>query len=122
MEFAIVASVLVVILVMVIEVGLMSWTRSALQAAAASAARCAALGSTDCPSTTNYTVTAVQRWLFANVVTASNVTVQTNVACNTAPGKYVVVTITATNWVGAVLPTPLTRPMLTASACYLSAL
>lgn len=122
MEFAIVASVLVVILVMVIEVGLMSWARSALLAAAASTARCAALASTDCPTTTTYAVNAVQRWLFANVVSAANVTVQTNVACNGAAGKYVVVTITATNWIGAVLPAPLTRPMLSASACYISAL
>jgi Flp pilus assembly protein TadG len=122
MEFAVVASVLVVILVLVLEVGLMSWTRAALQTAAALTARCAAVGSTDCPSATNYAVTAVQNWLYANVVTAANVTVQTNVACNGATGKYTVVTITATNWIGAVLPPGLSRPTLTASACYLSAL
>jgi Flp pilus assembly protein TadG len=122
MEFAIVASVLIVILVLVIQVGLMSWTRSALQAAATATARCAALGSADCPTASTYAVTVVQRWLYANVVTASDVVVQTNVACNGASGKYVIVTITATNWVSATLPSPLRRASLSATACYISSL
>ena len=120
MEFAIVGSTLVLILVMIIEVGLMSWTNAALQAAATDTARCLAIGSTACSTPTTYAVNRVTAWLFANVVTASNVTIQTGVGCNGAPGTYTQVKIVSANWIGNITPLGLSVPLLTGSSCFVS--
>lgn len=123
-EFAICASLTVLVLMFVLEVGLMSWTKVALSAAAAASARCAALGSSDCPSVPAYAVSTVTKWLFAGSVTTSDVTVQTAVSCNGAVGKYTVVTITSSGWASQLptLPAPLSKPTLSATSCYVSSL
>ena len=124
-EFAICASLLIVVLMFVLEVGLMSWTKVALQAAAANAARCGAVGSPSCTSLPAYTVTTVETWLFPSAVLAADVTVQTAASCNGAAGKYTIVTVTSTGWASklpTVLPGPLTAPALSATSCYLSSL
>jgi Flp pilus assembly protein TadG len=124
-EFAICGSLVVLVMLFVLEVGLMAWTRVALNAAAANAARCAVLNSSACPSVPNYAVAAVQNWLFPNAISAANVTVQTGVSCNGATGKYTIVTVTSAGWatmLPSVLPAPLSTPSITASSCYVSAL
>ena len=124
-EFAICASLTILIIIVVIEVGLMSWTKVALQSAAIESARCAVLTSSACPSVPAYAVSKVQSWLFPNAITTANVTVTTGVACNGATGKYTIVSITSTAWANmlpANLPAPLTTPTITATSCYVSAL
>jgi Flp pilus assembly protein TadG len=123
-EFAVCGSLAVLVLLFVLEVGLIAWTKVALQAAAATAARCNALAASDCSGgTAAYAVTQVNNWLFANAVTAANVTVQSGAACNGATGTYSIVTITSTNWANVLpsaLPAPLSTPTLSATSCYIS--
>lgn len=122
-EFAVCGALTMLVLMFVLEVGLMSWTKVATQAAAAAAARCAAIGNTACASVPSYAVTQVGNWLFSGAIAATDVTVQSAVACNGASGKYTVVTINSTGWAASLpanLPAPLNKPAVSATSCFVS--
>jgi len=116
LEFALVSTVLMVMIFGSVELGLMMWTRGTLQAIAAQTARCAAISSPNCfnsattPPTTPQSYAAAQATalLGAGLVTTGNVTVASvsvspAAGClSTSPGTatFEIVTITVTPWIG----------------------
>lgn len=116
-EFALVASGFSVLLIGSIEVGLLLWTKNALQVTADMTARCAALGSCSAPS---YAVSLAAQWVTAEVVNTSDVTVSTTSLCQGASGgysKFTMVTVSSELWSGLLIA-PLSSVKLKASACY----
>ncbi len=84
-EFAIVGSLLVVVSFGAIDLGMILWTQGSLQAVAADAARCGAIGAAGCTSASavqTYVQTQAPTWISA--VISSNLTVNVNGAVNTA--------------------------------------
>lgn len=117
-EFALVASVLILLLTGTLSAAVLIWAEAALQSVSAQTARCSALGSSLCPSPAQYAVTLAQERLFAGVISTSNVAVTTASACNSATGKYSVVTITSSYWGGGWLSPVFKGIQLNATACY----
>jgi len=124
-EFAMVGLLFMTMLLGAMEIGLLWWLKSGVQYAAASAARCGAIGTkygttscTTAATTQSYAVTAAGNWIVANVINASNVTVTTGAAsCNgTSGGPYVTVTINSSYF--STLPPPLSGLSLSATGCY----
>lgn len=120
-EFALVASLLILLLTGTLSLALLILTQAGLQGVSAQTARCAALGSALCPSVPQYAVTLAQQRLFTGVITAANVTVTQAASCNGATGQYTAVTITSSYWGGGMLAPVFNGIRLTASACYPSA-
>ena len=117
LEFALLASVLMAMLLGGLELGLMMWTQGTLQSVAARTARCAAIGSAACPNPQQYAVNLATAWLGAGMITTGNVTVTSVTTCGTASGTFEQVTIHASGWVGAIL-FPLNAQTETTTACY----
>ena len=105
----------------IVEVGFILWTQNAMQSAATLAARCGAIGGSDCPDVATYAASAVGEWLVPDSITSSEVTVQTAASCNAAVGKATIVTITHQFWSGVTLPWPFAQPQISVSACFPSA-
>lgn len=120
-EFALVASLLILLLTGTLSLGLLILTQGALQGVSAETARCAALGSSLCPSAPQYAVTLAQQRLFTGIITAADVTVTQAASCNGAIGRYTAVTITSSYWGGGLLGPVFNGIRLNASACYPSA-
>ena len=120
-EFALVASLLILLLTGTLSVGVLILTQAGLQGVSAQAARCAALGSSLCPAVPQYAVTLAKQRLFAGVITASNVTVTQATSCRGATGHYTAVTITSGYWGGGLLAPVFNGVNVTVSACYPSA-
>jgi len=121
-EFAMLAGALIALCVGTIEVGLIFWGKSALQAAAEDTARCRAVSSSACPddaSAQTHAVNVVTQWMFSGVVTASDV--QVNPSPSPCPaGSFEAVTITTTYFADR-LPhfvAQLTNRTLSETACY----
>jgi Flp pilus assembly protein TadG len=103
-----------------IELGLLFWTRNALQMTAAMTARCAALGS--CANPTAYAQALAGNMVTANILTNGTVTVTTPSDCyatSTAYTGYTKVTISTSFW-NNVLVGPLPGTAVTVSACYVN--
>jgi Flp pilus assembly protein TadG len=123
-----VCAVLLAICFGLFDLGLVLWTRQAMQAAAALTARCAALGASACSNAQQYAVNAVAAWSMSGMVSTSNVWVQSNATCtstkgNVTAGKNTVVTITSSYWTNGLvqndwIPSSLASLTLNASACY----
>ena len=123
-EFSLLAAALIALCVGTIEVGLVFWGKSAVEAAAADTARCIAIASPACPDTStaaSYAAGVVTKWMFAGVVTAADVTVNDPVAsCSGASGSFVEVQINSSylaDWLPSFVA-PLTNKTLSATACY----
>ncbi len=127
MEFAIVASVLMLIFFAILGLCLLMWSQSAVQAAAAQTARCAAIGAPGCTSPNTpgqYAANVAAIYAFPGLIKSSDVSVQST-ATTCAPGKtgvaagsFTVVTISSVFWAASFLPPPLNQAALRASACY----
>ncbi len=117
LEFAIVGVLFVLLLLAPVEAGLMIWTGSSLQVAAAQTARCAAIGSNQCAAPQSYAASLANQWIGPGTVSASDVTVSNTTTCNSASGHFVQVTITASIWSGAMLSS-IDAPSQTATACF----
>jgi Flp pilus assembly protein TadG len=126
-EFAIVGWMLCMVTFAVVETGLLWWLKSGLQVTAAMTARCGAIGytyntsnflCTNTSTTQNYAVTTSQAWLFPNVITTGNVTVNGRVTtCNGFTGNFFSVSISSGFF--AHLPPPLGNyATLSTNACY----
>jgi Flp pilus assembly protein TadG len=103
LEFAIVSSVLVALLLGGMEVGLIMWSRGTLQSAAEQTARCAAIGSPLCTTPTSYAANLANSWLGSTMIAASQVTATSQTSCLNEPAgttMFEVVTISATPWGG----------------------
>ena len=121
-EFAVCGGLLMLLCGATVNVSVLSWAEAALQSVALQTARCAALGAAACPSPSQYALTLVTQWLYSGAVSSSEIAVSSAAACNGATGHYTVVTITAHAWSGSALVGPFAGTVLTASACYPSAL
>lgn len=117
-EFAIVGPLLMVLLLGIVEISLLGWTQAVLQLTASQTARCVGLGSTACNNPTEFAVNLASSWLYADAVTAADVTLQTDVACAGAPGHYARVVITSQFPGAALLPGIFSGGQLSARACY----
>lgn len=126
-EAAIVLSLLLPMLLGGIEIGLMMWTKGTMQSIAALSARCIATNSSNCTANATYATAALRTQNYAlNLanslvgpakITTANITVTTSTTCNSGPGQYDVVTISYSDWVGAILY-PLKGRTDTLTACY----
>ncbi|GBQ34211.1 TadE family protein [Gluconacetobacter azotocaptans] len=115
LEFAIVASVFIAMLLGMIELGLLWWTRNALQLTADLTARCDALGA--CADPSGFAAAQAGEWGLSGAV--SHISVTTPSQCHgftTTSGKFVMVQIDSGYWAG--LPPPLSGMTLQVSACY----
>src|SRR3954453_17998832 len=83
-EFAIVGSVFLLLLLGTIQVALLWWTENALQITAMLTARCAALGAPSCTTSQaskTFAVATAGRFTLANAITAANVSVTPASSC-----------------------------------------
>lgn len=119
-EFALVGPLLVLLTLGVMEMAIIGWTQVVLQLTAAQTARCLALGSSACSNPMTFAVDTANGWLFPDAVTSANVTLQSNTTCNSAPGHYAKVTVTAQFAGIGSLPGLLGGGLLSAHACYYS--
>jgi Flp pilus assembly protein TadG len=126
-EFAIVGWMLCMVMFAIVETGLLWWLKSGMQLTASLTARCGAMGYTYntsnflCTNTTttqNYAVTTAQSWLFPNMITTGNVTVNGRVtSCNGFTGNFFSVSMSS-NFL-QFLPPPLGNyTNLATNACY----
>jgi Flp pilus assembly protein TadG len=119
MEFALVSSILMLMMAGGIEVAVFLWQIGTLQSVAAETARCAAIGSSLCTNPQTYAVTLANSWLGSNVITAANVTVSTPTRCGTGTlvGTWKVVAITRPT-LSSLSFYPAIRQAVTVTACY----
>jgi Flp pilus assembly protein TadG len=126
-EFAIVGWMACMVTFGIVECSLLWWMKSGMQLTSAMTARCGAMGytfntssflCTNTATTQNYAVNASQSWLFANMITTGNVTVNGRVtSCNGVTGNFFSVSI-ASNFF-QFLPPPLGNyTSLATSSCY----
>jgi Flp pilus assembly protein TadG len=125
-EFAVVGLLLCLVTFGVVETGLLWWLKSGMQLTASLTARCGAIGyyyntsnflCTSTATTQNYAVTTSQTWLFPNMITAADVTVNGKVtSCNGFSGNFFSVSLTSGFFS---FPPPLGNyTTLSANACY----
>jgi len=119
-EFAVAGTLMIAITMGLVGAGLISWTRSGLQAAAASTARCVALSAPACAAPASYAATLAGQWVFPGIVAPADVAVTQSTSCNGAAGQYTRVTITSTHWLGSVLPLGQNNITVSVTACHLS--
>jgi Flp pilus assembly protein TadG len=124
-EFAVVGGMLCLVTFGIVETGLLWWLKSGMQLTASLTARCGAIGysyqTSNCTTTSttqNYAVATAQSWLFPNMITSGNVTVNGRVTtCNGFTGNFFSVSITSGFF--HALPPPLGNyTSLETSACY----
>ena len=120
-EFAMISAILFPLCFAIIEVGMLLWTKGALQSTAALVARCAAISSPLCTNPQTYAVNTATSWIMAGVISAGDVTVTTVANCPTgtgASGTFKKVTITSGFWATGILPPPFGSKNLSVTACY----
>lgn len=93
-EFALCGSLFLLLVIGFFELGLALWMMGALQSAAALTARCAAIGSSDCPDPQQFAVSTAQSWTFWSVISRDEVSVASSSTCNGVAGTFERVTIT----------------------------
>jgi Flp pilus assembly protein TadG len=121
-EFALVASMFLSLVLGSIALGLLWWTQNALEMTAALTARCAALG--PCPddsTVTAYANSVADNWVVSNILAGATVTTNRASSCYAgASGKYIgytQVTISIPYW-SDVFIGPFANTVLSVSACY----
>jgi uncharacterized membrane protein len=117
LEFALIAAVFIPLSLAALEAGLLLWTQGALQSTASLAARCAAIGSSNCPNVPQFVVTTAGKWVFSGIITTANVTPAPAIVC-LSHANYMKVTITCPYWAGGLLPSPFDHTTLTAVAYF----
>ena len=117
-EFALLAPVLLAFIILLIEGGRMQWTQQVIQEVASNAARCMALGTTDCASTAEIQSYARRRSSGWGVSLANaTITPAANQTCNSIVGmNRVTITLPYSTVAGNLLPAAPDR--LLASACF----
>ena len=111
----------------IIDLGMIMWTQGALQAVAADAARCGAIGavsSSGCTSTSavqSYVRTQAANWIMSTVTPTLTINVNGNVNTATCPaitvGTFETVQIT-TNYLATWLPPPFGNYTIDVCASY----
>lgn len=117
-EFAMVGTVLMLMIFGIIDLGMILWTQTALQSISAMTVRCAAISSPLCASDIpTYAVNQANNWIPSGMISAADVSVTSVSTCNGASGTFEQVAITASFWAN-VLPPPFNGQSVTASACF----
>jgi Flp pilus assembly protein TadG len=99
LELALATPVFVLMVIGIFGMAFTLWVENSIQSAAAQAARCAAINTTECGTTTQIQNAAVG-WALGAPITAANVTVNSNATCNTGrTGVAVAISYTATFFV-----------------------
>jgi Flp pilus assembly protein TadG len=122
-EFAIIAAVMLPLMLGILDLGLLLWTKNALQSTAALTARCIALGSSLCAANPQqFAVNTAVQWIVPGIITTSDVTIVTTAAsCNGAAGSYgpfVTVAIVSSYWATNVLPPPFAATTVQVTSCF----
>lgn len=117
-EFALTGSAFFLLVFFILEAGLLLWTKSAMQMAAAQTARCTAIGSSECQDAKAYAMSLIATWGVGGIVSSPSVEVQPGTTCNNTAGHYSAVTITAAAAGLGVLIAPLSSAALSVTACY----
>ena len=116
-EFAMVGTVLMLMIFGIIDLGMVMWTQTALQSVSAMTVRCAAISSPLCTDIPTYAVNQANNWTIFGMITTDDVQVTTVPTCNGATGTFEQVAITASFWAN-VLPPPFNGQSVTGSACF----
>jgi Flp pilus assembly protein TadG len=122
-EFAIIAGVMLPMLFGTVDLGLLMWTRNALQSTAVLTARCVAIGSSLCSANpAQFAVTTAGQWIVPGIVNTGQVTINTAAtSCNGgggSAGPFVTVAIASTYWGSGVLPAPFAATTMQVTACF----
>ena len=124
-EFALVGTTFVAMTFGIIELGIITWSKAALQLTASLTARCGAEGAygiTACTSTANtqsYAVSLADTWFVSGSIATGNVTaVSGATTCMDVSGKFYSISITSTYLSGGWLPYPFANVSMTANSCY----
>ncbi|WP_420140651.1 TadE/TadG family type IV pilus assembly protein [Sphingomonas sp.] len=119
-EFALVAPVFLIFLLLLLEGGRAMFTQQAVNELTAAAARCAAIKATGCADQT-----AVRNWTVARgrqrsqlALAAANVVVTMTGSCRGQPSAIVTVNAPYKRGATALLPHSVIPPALTATACF----
>lgn len=124
LEFALLASgILLPLSFAIIGAGAILWTESSLQATAAFAARCGAIGGPQCSGGTSgvqsYAVSTAANWIVSGMITTANVLVNgaaTN--CTAVSGNVEIVEITTSYFSTTLLPPPFGGRVIDVCAYY----
>jgi Flp pilus assembly protein TadG len=119
LEFAAITTSLMLLCYGSLELGLLFWTQTVLNATAARTARCVAIGSADCSNAQTYAVNLVTNAMFSGVIGSTDVTSQAVTSCNGTSGTFQKVSISSSylvDWQPAFVPA-LNR-VVSVSACY----
>ena len=123
LEFALIGPMTIVGIMGIIGSGVLVWAIGSLHTVAASTARCGALGTLGVPPCTtpaltqSQAVTLAGNWIYAGVITTSNVTTTPDVAtCLGTAGRFYRVAISTGAF--AWLPAPMNGITLNVSACF----
>lgn len=118
LEFALLGSAFVMLIVLVLGAGLLFWAKGAMQMAASQTARCTAIGSSACSNPQAYAASLLGAWGVSGLVPSISISVQSGTTCNSSAGQFSLVTISgAGGGIGAFIA-PLSGTVLTVSACY----
>jgi Flp pilus assembly pilin Flp len=118
LEFAIVGSGLIAILMFITVGSLMLWASSALQVAATQTARCVAIASPRCADPSSYATGLLSAWGVSGVIPHLTVTTSYAQTCNVTAGHYVSVSIVSgSGQVTSTIP-GLDAVSLSATACF----
>jgi len=119
LEFAIITTSLMLLCFGSLELGLLFWTQTVLNATATRTARCVAIGSSACSNAQSYAVNLVTSAMFSGVISSADVTSQSVTSCNGTSGTFQQVSISSSyllDWQPAFVPA-LNRTV-SVSACY----
>lgn len=115
LEFGIVAGVFIPLCLAGLDAGLLLWTKTGLEYAAAATARCKAIASPSCADAQQFAVAQAGAWVFAGVIGKADVTSSSVCIANASFAK---VTITCAYWAGTALPPPLSRRTMTVAGYF----
>lgn len=123
-EFALLGSTFLVLLLFIVGLSLGLWAKAAMQAAASQTARCLAIQSPLCAPPQGhvaYATDVVRAWGATGITGPLGVTPPAVGPCGNAAGRFSAVTITAEQSPVRSLAPPFSGLVLSATACYPSA-
>lgn len=117
LEFTLVGSTFMLLIVFTIETGMVFWIKNAFEVAASQTARCLANSGTACSNSRTYAQSLLDTWGVNALVPQFNITVTPGASCSRTVGTYTSVTINTTTDLAWLIP-PLNTIVLTSTACY----
>lgn len=118
LEFAIVGSAFILLVIFIFEASLLLWARGAIQMTASQTARCIAISSSACTDRQAYATSLLGTWGVSGIIPLINVGPPLDTTCGSTAGHFISVTISSAGSGSAGFISPLSAVVLTASACY----